>query len=55
MKTLYPDVFSAVNYKVVVAENKVGDSFDYKVVLYAEVTSAQATRMVSLLKAFENA
>ena len=55
MKTLYPDVFSAVNYKFVVVENKMGDEIDYKVVVYAEVTSAQATRMANLLEVLENA
>ena len=55
MKTLYPDVFSAVNYKFVVVENKMGDEIEYKVVVYAEVTSAQATRMANLLEVLENA
>lgn len=56
MQTLYPDAFGDTDYKIIVLKNKTGDSsYEYKAILYAEVTSAQATRMSNLLATFENA
>ena len=56
MQTLYPDAFGDTDYKIIVLKNKTGDSsYEYKAILYAEATSAQATRMTNLLATFENA
>lgn len=64
MKELYTDVFGNVQYKTVVVELEKGEkdpvtgemkNASYKAVTYAYVTSAQATRMTSLLDELKNA
>lgn len=64
MKELYNGVFGGVEYKTVVLELEKGEKdpttgeitgASYKAVTYAYVTSAQATRMTSLLDSLQNA
>lgn len=64
MKELYDGVFGGVEYKTVVLELEKGEKnpatgeiegASYKAVTYAYVTSAQATRMTSLLEELVNA
>ena len=64
MKELYGDVFGDVQFKTVVLELEKGEkapetgeiiNASYKAVTYAYVTSAQATRMTSLLDELMNA
>lgn len=52
MLSLYPDVFAGTEIRYIETQSGAGA---YKAITYAKVTSDQATRMMNLLDAFDNA
>ncbi len=55
MKSLYPEVFGAVEFQIVTLEQASGETKTFKAVIYAKTTSDKATRMCNLIDAMDNA